>query len=356
MSQPGTVVLTVIHDGAVRAIAFSPDSILFASGGSDSAVRVRSVGTGVALNVPSDGFVSSIAFSPDGATFAVADFEQVFVRSSSTASILWQGPVVPGTSVNLVRFTPDGTTLVAATDAVVARFDAVTGSPVRPWITVDTPLIADIDLSRDGTRVALAIDERHGGNHRLSGSARVVELATGTELGRLTPDNAVLAVAFSPDSSLVLCCAADDTTRMFEAEGGAQVWPAEGEVDDEVTAPSCVAFDPKGRWTVVGGADGFARVLESESGVEKGRAPKLAPGLPDPGFGAVTHVAFNATGKAAASASIDNTVRLFNLEGKERFTVNTDEVLAMEFSPDGRWLGLGCFGRALVIDSGEFDT
>ena len=353
MSQPGTVALDVQHDGLVQAIAFSPDSTLFASGGSDSVLRVRTTATGTAVDVPSAGFVSSIGFSPDGATFAVADFEEVSVRSSSTGSALWHGPVAPGTSVNSVRFTPDGRTLVAATDAVVARFDAATGAPILPWITVDTPLIADLDLSRDGARVALAIDERHGGDHRLAGSARVLDLAAGTELGRLTPDNAVFAVAFSPDGSLVLCCAADDTTRMFEAEGGAQLWPAEGEVDDEVTAPSCVAFDPKGRWTVVGGSDGFARILEAESGVERGRAPKLAPGLPDPGFGAVTHVAFSPDGKAAASASIDNVVRLFNLDGKEHYAVATDEVLAMGFSPDGRWLGLGCWGRALLIDNGE---
>lgn len=353
MSQPGTVALDVPHDGSVQAIAFSPDSTLFASGGSDSVLRVRGTNTGAALDVPSAGFVSSIAFSPDGGRFAVADFEEASVRDSSTGSLLWQGPVAPGTSVNCVRFTPDATTLAAATDTVVARFDAATGAALMPWITVDTPLIADLDLSRDGERVALAIDERHGGDHRLAGSARVLELATGTELGRLTPDNAVFAVAFSPDGSLVLCCAADDTTRMFEAEGGAQLWPGEGDVEEEVTAPNCLAFDPKGRWTVVGGSDGFARVLEAESGVERGRAPKLVPGQPDPGFGAVTHVAFSPNGKAAASASIDNVVRLFNLDGKEHYAVPTDEVLAMAFSPDGRWLGLGCWGHALLIDNGE---
>ena len=151
----------------------------------------------------------------------------------------------------------------------------------------------------------------------------------------------------------MLCCAADDTTRMFEADGGVQVWPDEEEVDEDVTAPHCLAFDPKGKWTVVGGADGFARVLEAESGVERGRAPKLDPGQPDPGLGAVTHVAFSPTGKVAASASIDNVVRLFNLDGKVQYAVPTDEVLTMRFSPDGRWLGLGCFGRALVIDNGE---
>jgi WD40 repeat protein len=351
MSQPGTVALTVPHDGSVQAVAFSPDSARFASGGTDSVLRVRAVGIGAPLDVPSQGSVSGIAFSPDGSAFAVADFEQVFLRNGSTGSAIWQGPLDPGNSVKTVRFCPDGR-LVAATDTAVVVLDGATGKTVQR-IPVDTPQIADLDLSRDGTRIALAIDQNHGGDHKAAGDARVLQLATGAEVGRLTPDDAVFAVAFSPDASLVLCCSADDTTRMFHADGGAQVWPTKDDVDDQATAPSCLAFDPKGRWTVVGGADGFARVLEAESGVERGRAPKLTPGGPNPELGAVTHVAFGSSGKVAASASTDNVVRVFGLDGNEHYTVTTDEVLAMEFSPDGRWLGVGCFGHALVIDNGE---
>ncbi|MEV6395484.1 WD40 repeat domain-containing protein [Streptomyces sp. NPDC051907] len=351
MSQPGTVALTVEHDGgSVQAVAFSPDSTLFASGGSDSVLRVRStVGGSDPPDASVDGSVVDIAFSPDGAQFAVADFEQVVLRSTSTGSVVWQEPLAPGNSVNTVRFTPDGR-LVATTDALVAVLDGATGTATRQ-ITVDKPLIADVDLSRDGARVALAIDHRHGGDHQRAGSARVLDLATGEEIGRLDPGDAVLAVAFSPDAKRVLCCAADDTTRMFEAEPGTQVWPAAGAVDETVTAPNCLAFDPKGLCVVVGGSDGFARVLEAASGKETGVAPNLAPDAPEPG--AVTHVAFGPNGKVAASACIDNVVRLFDMDGKEHYAVSTDEVLAMEFSPDGRWLGVGCFGRALLIDNGE---
>ncbi|MGW8631823.1 WD40 repeat domain-containing protein [Streptomyces sp. NPDC055793] len=353
MSEPGTVALRAPQDGSVQAIAFSPDSKRFAGGGSDTRLRVRSIGIGAPpLEVPTDGSVTGIAFSPDGTRIAVADFEQVFLRDGTTGTALWQGPLAPGTSVNSVRFAPDGH-LIATTDTLVAVLDQASGESTRR-ITVDPPLIADADLSRDGSRIALAVDERHGGNHRHAGSARVHDLATGKELGRLTPQDAVLAVAFSPDGLRVLCCAADDTTRMFEAETGKQVWPTPEEPDEQVTAPSCLAFDPKGKWTVVGGSDGFARVLDAETGIERGRAPRLNPGSPeDQSFGAVTHVAFSPNGKHAAGASVDNAVRLFDIEGKELYTVPTEEVLALRFSPDGRWLGVGTMNGALVIDNGE---
>lgn len=349
MSEPGTVALPAEPEGSVQAVAFSPDSIRFARGGSDSLLRVRTVGVGAPLDVPVDGSVTGIDFSPDGGKLVVADFEKVSLHDSSTGAVVWEGPLDPGNSVNTVRF---GANLIAATDTLVAVLDPATGAIARR-ITVERPLIADVDLSRDGSRVALGVDERHGGDHHSAGSARVAELATGSEIGRLTPDDAVHAVAFSPDGELVLCCAADDTTRMFEAEGGAQVWPLPEEVDDKVTAPSCLAYDPKGKWTVVGGADGFARILDAATGTERGRAPMLTPGAPDPGFGAVTNVAFSPNGKLAASASIDNVVRLFNLDGKQLYAVPTEEVLTMRFSPNGRWLGLGTMNGALVIDNGE---
>ncbi|GGV71341.1 hypothetical protein GCM10010294_30490 [Streptomyces griseoloalbus] len=353
MSEPGTVVLPLQREGSVQAVAFSPDNKRFASGGSDTRLRVRPVGIGAPpLEVTVDGSVTGIAFSPDGSEIAVADFEQVFLRDSTTGTAVWQGPLAPGNSVNSVRFAPDGR-VVAATDTLIAVLDRTSGETKRR-ITVDPPLIADVDLSRDGTRIAVAVDERHGGNHRHAGSARVYELAAGTEIGRLTPDDAVFAVAFSPDGSQVVCCAADDTTRMFEAQGGQQVWPTPEDVDDQVTAPNCLAFDPKGNWTVVGGSDGFARVLDADIGLEKGRAPKLKPGDPaDASFGAVTQVAFHPNGKLAASASIDNVVRLFNVTGGELYTVPTDEVLALRFSPNGRWLGVGTMNGPMVIDNGE---
>ncbi|MFE9604403.1 WD40 repeat domain-containing protein [Streptomyces hokutonensis] len=353
MSEPGTVALRAPQDGSVQAVAFSPDNARFATGGSDTHLRVRSIGIGAPpLEVPTDGSVSGMAFSPDGTRIAVSDFEQVFLRDSVTGTALWQGPLDPGNSVNSVRFGPEGR-LIVATDTLVAVLDQASGE-IKQRITVNPPLIADVDLSRDGTRIALAVDERHGGNHHHAGSARVHDVATGKEISRLTPEDAVLAVAFSPDGLNVLCCAADDTTRMFEAQSGKQVWPTPEDIDDQVTAPGCLAFDPNGKWTVVGGSDGFARVLDADTGVERGRAPKLNPGQPeDESFGAVTHVAFSPNGKHAASASIDNVVRLFNVEGKELYTAFTDEVLALRFSPNGRWLGVGTMNGALVIDNGE---
>ena len=335
MSPPGTEALSIKSDGSVGAIAFSPDATRVGAGGGDSVIRVRAITTGPPLDVPADGFVSSIAFSPDGAAIAVADLDQLLVRNSTTGAVLWQGAVEPQNSVNFVVFSPDGKRLVAATDTLVAIFDAATGAPGVRKVVDQT--IVGFDLSTDGSRLAVAIDENHGGNHRRAGSARVLDAMTGEEVSRHTPDDSVFAVAFSPDGSSVLYTSADGTTRMFTAATGKELWQNEDDANH-------LAFDPTGKWTVTGGSDGEARVLEAESGVEKTRGA--------PHDGAVTHVAFSPNGKWAASTGIDNVLHVFNLEGNDRYKSNTSEALAMRFSADSHWLGLGTVDGVVVFDNG----
>jgi WD40 repeat protein len=344
MSQPGSAIRTVVHDGSVSAIAFSADSTRFASGGGGTKVLVRAVQTGPELDIPVNGFVSSIAFSPDGATLALADLDRVAAHSASNGTLVWDGAIEAATSVNFVAFTPDGKQLIATTDTRIAVLDAGTGAQILPPIVVDQT-IADVDLSKDGKLLVVAVDERHGGNHRHAGSARVFDLTTGTERSRKTPDDAVHAVAFSPDASMVLFGSADGTTRMFKSDDGTQLWQVPEDLEREASLGSThVAYDPTGRWTVVGGADDSARILEAESGVENTFRLEHA--------GAVTHVAFSPNGKWAASAAIDNVVQAINVAtGVKRFPPqNTDEVLALRFSSDSRWLGVGHFNKAVVLD------
>ena len=343
MSEPGATLLTVQHDGAVSAIAFSPDSTLVASGGGSMTVALSPVGAGQERRIESLGFVSDLAFSPDGTRLAVADLDQVAVFEVATGAAVWRGPVQAERSVNTVAFTPAGDLLVVTTDDHVFVLNAATGSRDRE-IAVE-PTIADADLSLDGRLIALAIDKRHGANHINAGAAAVVELETGAERSRFTPGNAVFAIAFSPEKPdpLVLFGSADNTTRMIGSSSGEEVWEERVE-----TGASSIAFDPKGRWVVVGSADGAAIVLEAESGVPSDGKVAFD--------GAVTHVAFAGNGKWAAATGFgdpDQRLVVFNAEsGTKRYALPIEECLALSFSPDSRWLGVGHFNTAVILDNG----
>jgi WD40 repeat protein len=333
---PGRIALTVTFEGGVRAVAFSPDGTRVAGGGDDSLVRVRTVGTGPVLDIPASGFVSGIAFSPDGALLAVADLDQIFVRDARSGAVVWQGPIEPQHSVDRLLFTPDGATLVAATEEFLATFHTADGT-AGPRIELGQQ-IAGLDVNRDGTRLAVALDQRHGGNHQNAGAAIVFDTATLTEVWRLVPDNAVYDVAFVPGGPFVLCGSADGTARMFDPAAKKELWniPAEA---------SRLAVDGTGVWTVLGGSDDNARMVEAESGVEKFRSTH---------DGAVTQVAFAPNGRWFASAGIDLALHVVSVKtGKDLYLTNTlNEVAPMRFSPDSRWLGVGMFGQVLVLDNG----
>jgi len=333
---PGSVALMVAFEGNVRAVAFSPDGTRVAGGGDDTVVRVRTVGTGPILDIPAEGFVSSIVYSPDGALLAIADLDQIFVRDAKSGAVVWQGPIEPQNSVDHLAFTPDGATLVAATEEFLATFHATDGT-AGPRIHLGQQ-IAGLDVSRDSKRLAIALDQRHGGNHQNAGAAIVYDIATLTEVWRLVPDNAVYDVAFVPPGTNVLCGSADGTARMFDPVGKLELWNITAEA-------SHLAVDGTGVWTVVGGSDDSARMVEAESGVEKFRSTH---------DGAVTQVAFAPNGRWFASAGIDLVLHVVSVKtGKDLYANTTiNEVLPMRFSPDSHWLGVGTFGQLLVFDNG----
>jgi WD40 repeat protein len=306
-------------------------------------VLIRALEAGASVDIAVKGFVSNLAFSPDGAKLAVADLDQVLVYDSTQnvsaeEQALWKGPIEASQSVNYVIFSPDGKFLIAATDTLVAVLNSQTGETIHRFPLDQT--VVGVDLSADGSLIAVAIDERHGGNHRNAGSARVLDVASGTERARLTPppDDAVYAVAFFPDGKTVLCGSADGFTRVFSSQDGTQVG------DPKDISASELAVDPKGRWVILGDADGFARVFDRKLLAERSRVEHN---------GAVIHVAFAPNGKVAASTGVDNVLKVFRVDPKkDLYGPNTPEVLAMGFSPDSRWLALGHLGSAVVYDNG----
>jgi WD40 repeat protein/predicted Ser/Thr protein kinase len=143
---------------------------------------------------------------------------------------------------------------------------------------------------------------------------------------------AVLGVAFSPDSRRIASASADKTVRVWDAATGQELAMLIGH-----TAPvRDVAFGPDGKRLASASADRTVRVWDAATGKEV--------------FSLVGHtqdvfaVAFSPDGSRLASASADRTVRLWDARtGAEVFVLkgHTHEVLSVTFRPDGRRLASG---------------
>jgi WD40 repeat protein len=330
---------TLQADDMVETLAWSPDGTRIAAGGEGATVNVYpAAGGDPAVRLPI-GRAVGIAFHPDGSAVAIAHDEQVAVHRAADGGELWTATVLAGESVNSVTFTPDGTLVLAATDTAVGIFEAAHGTR-RPPITIEEQLISRIDVSRDGTRVVLAVDHNHGGNHRDAGEARVIEIAGGKELCRLIPadqtDAAVHMAAFTMDGRSVLC-GRTDSCRMFDAATGAEQWKIEHFAED-------LAVDPNGQWLALATAESVALVVDSD-GVTKASVPH---------DGAVSFVAFAPNGRWLASAGADNLLHVHNVQTDADRYHHDDlgEVRAMAFSPDSKWLALAIDQTVVVLDNG----
>jgi WD40 repeat protein len=271
------------HEGAVWAVAVSPDGKHIASGGEDGYLRCwdPATGKGEWLVNGHPGGVNAVAFSPDGMRVACGggyylgkDFA---IRVADTAS---------------ARFGPE---LAGHTAEVVA-----------------------VAFPRGGRLLSGSCDK----------SIRLWDLESGRELSRFDGHTlTVKALSVSPDGKQFLSAGADATLRLWDLARGKEVRRFSGH-DGAVTG---VAFSPDGRTFLSGGLDNSVRLWDLTGGRERQRFT----GHTRP----VQAVAFSPDGKRVLSAGSDRTVRLWDVAtGKEvrRFEGHTGVVCAVAFFPDGR--------------------
>jgi uncharacterized delta-60 repeat protein len=207
-----------------------------------------------------------------------------------------------------------------------------------------------VAFSPDGKYiVSEGCDQMLDKNNCVSYSARVWEATTGEEIARMTHDDWVRSVAFSPDGKYIVSGSDDKTMRVWETATGKEI--ARMTHDDIV---SSVGFSPDGMYVVSGSRDNTARVWDAFTGTEVARMTHDAE---------VVSVAFSPNGNYVVSedgiiiprysmgggGGSSNTVRVwvFNT-GQEvvRMTygglmVSGDPMKSVAFSRDGRYIATG---------------
>ena len=232
------------HQGRVRAVAFSPNGFIVASGGDDALVRLwlpyhrRTLPPLLGHNES----VLSVAFSPRDSRRLISGGRDGMLKSwdASTGASLWTR-TESGAPFNAVLFSADGQTVFCGTGGGMIQFrDAESGALLRQF-AAHALTVNCLALSPDGKLLVSA-----GGD----ASIRLWNAQSGALLktfDRLTTN--MTCLSFSPDERTLAAAGGEDRYHVFDLPLGIlkRSSPAFN------TTVNALVFQPDGDWLVVNG-------------------------------------------------------------------------------------------------------
>lgn len=296
----------LVYQEGARAVAFSPDGRLLATGTDDGAVQLWDPVTRVPIGdrlSTRGGMVRSVVFSPDSRLLTSVDAgKPVRLWDTATGKPVGDLNGTPTGSTRAVAFSPDGQVIATGEDdSSVRLWNSATQDPIRhlPLKGQGEKIVA-LTISSDG--LLAAVEDRLGvwlwnlgskkGMHRLPGAA-----ASAT------------TIAFSPDGSLL---------AVGGLRGDVWLWSADTQkpIDKPISGIGgpvrALAFSPDACWLAVGGEDQTVW-LERVDGSGETAGTALTGHLD-----MVGGMAFSPDGTLLATASRDQTVRLWTLPDHDR--------------------------------------
>jgi WD40 repeat protein/DNA-binding SARP family transcriptional activator len=372
------------HGGSISALAFRPDGSILASGGVDRTIRIWDTASGreVAVWAGHEDEVRALLFAPDGRTLASASADySIRLWDVYTAALdAWRSTSILQTlqghrkGVNSLTFTSQGEMLISGGDDQAIRFwDVHTGQARDSWQGY-TGWIRLVAFSPDGALIASGSDDTR---------VRLWETATGRLLHTLRGHHHwIWSLAFDPAGNLLATGGADHLLCLWDVRTGRLLHTLTQHQDTVRT----LAFDPDGNLLATGCADTLVRLwnpttgqllltLHGHTGWVQSVAFSPSPTVAGPDVQAllasagndrticlwvlqapdqnpccqcleghestIWSVSFSPDGALLASASADQTVRLWDVAtGQVRHILrgHEQEINAIAFSPDGRLL------------------
>ncbi|PPS45548.1 NB-ARC domain-containing protein [Chroococcidiopsis sp. TS-821] len=277
------------------------------------------------------GSLVKIAFSSNG--------EFLSAVNTSGATYIWHVPQMKlrqlskgyNTWLRVATLSPDGQTLVCASDRTVKLVDINTGQCLKSLHGHRYPVCA----------VAVSADSQMLASASYDGSIKLWSIDTGESITTWGGEaNSITSLAFSPNGEILVS---------GSSTGAIELWSISSQrclttLHQHTGAIQSVAFSPDGQ-TLASGSSDRAIKLWSLSTSE------CLKTLEDH-TGAIQSVAFSPDGQTLASGSSDRAIKLWSLNTGEclaTLTGHTGQIRTVAFNPDGQTLASSSNDQAIKI-------
>jgi WD40 repeat protein/CHAT domain-containing protein len=353
-------------EGGHRALSFSPDGQLIASAGADGTVKIWKLDGTLVRTLKGhrhDSSVTAVSFSSNGEVIATASANPNQINHTVR---LWklksQLKTLAGHTnwVNSVSFSPDGKLIASASD----------DRTVKLWKSDDRTLVHTLQGHHDSIwSVSFSPDGKLIASASLDNTVKLWKL-DGTLVRTLEGHSSwVNDVDFSPNGKLIGSASRDNTVKLWNVDDGTLVCTME-EPKDETSSVTFspdyrpvtlstlppeqllgndgvrdLNFSPKGKLIASASQDNTIKLWRQDCTLM--RTLQVLPGYNN----AVWSVSFSPDGKQIASTGNDGTVKLWKQDGSLVRTLagHTAWVKSVGFSPNAKLIASASYDKTVKL-------